>query len=256
MLTSVKQQIKRYWADEFGHGIMITTVIFDLDDTLYDEIDYCKSGFTAVARYLSQTFPRKITTDLAYITLWDIFENGEHTQTFNHALSALDLEFDEKFIRGLILIYRKHIPKLHLPRESRQVLDDLKQDFALAMLTDGYLPGQRLKVKALGIQTYFKHIVYTEQLGRQFWKPSPAGFEALSKVLDCAYESMVYVGDNVQKDFLGPNQLGMTSIQVVRDLGVHRESPDDPAAHPQFKLTGLSELPTLLTKLNATKTCA
>ncbi len=234
---------------------MITTVVFDLDDTLYDEIDYCKSGFTAVARYLSQTFPRKITTDLAYTTLWDIFENGEHTQTFNHALSALELEFDEKFIRGLTLIYRKHIPKLHLPRESRQVLDDLKPDFQLAILTDGYLPGQRLKIKALGIQTYFRHIVYTEQLGRQCWKPSPAGFEALSRVLGCPFESMVYVGDNVQKDFLAPNQLGMTSIQVIRDQGVHRESMDDPTAHPQFKLARLSELPSLLTELHTAQTC-
>jgi len=28
---------------------MITTVVFDLDDTLYDELDYCRSGFRAVA---------------------------------------------------------------------------------------------------------------------------------------------------------------------------------------------------------------
>jgi len=235
---------------------MITTVIFDLDDTLYDEIDYCKSGFTAVARYLSHTFPRQVTTDLAYTTLWDIFESGEHTATFNHALSALELKFDEKFIRGLILIYRKHIPKLLLPRESRQVLDDLKSDFTLAILTDGYLPGQRLKIKALGIQTYFKHIVYTEQLGRQFWKPSPVGFETLARGLDCPFESMVYVGDNALKDFVGPNQLGMTSIQVVRDLGIHRESQNDPAAQPQFQLASLSELPSLLTELNAAQTCA
>ncbi len=209
-----------------------------------------------MARYLSQTFPGKITTDLAYTTLWDIFETGEHAQTFNHTLSALELTYDENFIRALILIYRKHIPKLLLPRESRQVLEALKQDFTLAVLTDGYLPGQRLKVKALGIQTYFKHIVYTEQLGRQFWKPSPAGFETLAKALDCAFESMVYVGDNIQKDFLGPNQLGMTSIQVVRDLGVHHESLDDPAAQPQFKLANLCDLPALLAQLNATQTCS
>jgi putative hydrolase of the HAD superfamily len=234
---------------------MITTVIFDLDDTLYDEVEYCKSGFTAVARYLSHTFPRKVTTDLAYTTLWDIFEGGEHDRTFNEALSALELKYDDKFIRGLILIYRKHIPKLLLPRESRQVLDELKQDYILGLLTDGYLPGQRLKVRALGIQTYFKHIVYTEQLGRQFWKPSPAGFELLSKALNCPYDSMVYVGDNIQKDFLAPNQLGMTSIQVVRNLGVHRQTEDDPTAQPQYRLTALSGLPTLLAQLNTTQTC-
>jgi len=32
---------------------MITTVVFDLDDTLYDEIEYCKSGFAVVAEFLA-----------------------------------------------------------------------------------------------------------------------------------------------------------------------------------------------------------
>ncbi len=36
---------------------MINTVIFDLDDTLYDEIDYCKSGFAAVADFLHNANP-------------------------------------------------------------------------------------------------------------------------------------------------------------------------------------------------------
>jgi len=31
---------------------MITTIVFDLDDTLYDEIDYCKSGFASVAEFI------------------------------------------------------------------------------------------------------------------------------------------------------------------------------------------------------------
>ena len=33
--------------------IMITTVVFDLDDTLYDEVEYCRSGFEAVAEFLA-----------------------------------------------------------------------------------------------------------------------------------------------------------------------------------------------------------
>ena len=32
---------------------MITTVVFDLDDTLYDEVEYCKSGFTSVSEFLA-----------------------------------------------------------------------------------------------------------------------------------------------------------------------------------------------------------
>ena len=34
---------------------MIKAVVFDLDDTLYDEIDYCRSGFAAVADSLAKS---------------------------------------------------------------------------------------------------------------------------------------------------------------------------------------------------------
>ena len=34
---------------------MLTTGAFDLDDTLYDEIEYCKSGFRAVAEFLANS---------------------------------------------------------------------------------------------------------------------------------------------------------------------------------------------------------
>jgi len=34
---------------------MITTVIFDLDDTLYDEVEYRRSGFASVAEFLADS---------------------------------------------------------------------------------------------------------------------------------------------------------------------------------------------------------
>ena len=33
-------------------------IVFDLDDTLYEEITYVRSGFKAVASYLSQTYKK------------------------------------------------------------------------------------------------------------------------------------------------------------------------------------------------------
>ena len=42
-------------------------IVFDLDDTLYEEITYVRSGFKAVANYLYQTYkietPDKIFRD-------------------------------------------------------------------------------------------------------------------------------------------------------------------------------------------------
>lgn len=44
---------------------MLTTVVFDLDDTVYDEIDFCRSGFHAAAEPIAvlSDAPPKRTID-------------------------------------------------------------------------------------------------------------------------------------------------------------------------------------------------
>jgi putative hydrolase of the HAD superfamily len=233
---------------------MITTVIFDLDDTLYDEIDYCQSGFSAVAEFLSTITPEDISEKRLFDAMWSQFMGGNHTQTFNTALSQLHIDYDNGLIRRLIRLYRQHMPALSLPPESRQVLDQLRSEFKLGMLTDGFLPAQKLKVQALGIDTYFEHIIYTEQLGRAFWKPSPVGFKKLMAFFDTPAQSMVYIGDNVVKDFIAPNQLGFTSIQLQRSNRIHTHTPANNRAQAAHTIETLSELPKLLAQLN--KSCS
>ena len=57
---------------------MITTVVFDLDDTLYDEIEYCKSGFAAVAEFLAD-WPEAPSAETRRIfdALWEQFTAGK-----------------------------------------------------------------------------------------------------------------------------------------------------------------------------------
>ena len=61
---------------------MITTVVFDLDDTLYDEIDYCRSGFRAVARFLGKVAPPACSDDV-FACLWRHFTAGNRTLRSN-----------------------------------------------------------------------------------------------------------------------------------------------------------------------------
>jgi putative hydrolase of the HAD superfamily len=228
----------------------ITTVIFDLDDTLYDEVDYCRSGFEAVADFLVEVYKvARTPTDLSS-AFWRQFNSGNRTETFNAALKELDLPFDEQLIAGLVRIYRGHVPTIRLPKESRDCLIRLRRSYDLAVLTDGYLPAQRLKIRALGIIGYLKCILYTEQLGRQHWKPSPLGFIKVLEALYVQPNQAVYVADNPAKDFIAPNQLGMRSIQVTRPLRLHRTPPPDPSGAAQHTLDSLSQLPTLLQGLD------
>jgi len=227
---------------------MIETVILDLDDTLYDEIDYCKSGFAAVADHLT-ALPDTPATEHIFQTLSQQFSAGNRKTTFNAALDAVGIEYDDRLIRKLIHLYRNHTPNIALPADSREVLDKLSAKYPLALLTDGFLPAQRLKVRALRIEDYFKTIVYTEELGREFWKPSPAGFEKILQTLNAEPQSATYVADNELKDFIAPNNLGMTTIQLIRPNRIHTQVSTDPNAKPDHKINKITDLPTLIDTL-------
>lgn len=227
---------------------MINTVIFDLDDTLYDEIDYCKSGFAAIADFLHNANP-SVSKESFYKAIWNQFENNNRTSTFNAALASLNLPCDDNLINQLVTVYREHCPNLNLPTETKAVLEQLKDSYNLALLTDGFMPAQRLKAQALEIVDYFSCIVYTEELGREFWKPSPAGFEKILQKFGAKPNQAVYVADNVAKDFIAPNSLGMASVRVMRPNSVHSNKPTDPQQAPQHSINSLAKLPALLRKL-------
>ena len=61
---------------------MLETVIFDLDDTLYDEIDYCRSGFEAVADFLAEQNDSPLAEKI-FDTLWKQFSKGNRKTIFN-----------------------------------------------------------------------------------------------------------------------------------------------------------------------------
>ena len=227
---------------------MITTIIFDLDDTLYDEVEYCKSGFASVSEFLT-TLPETPPAERIFDAFWKQFTAGNRTKTFNAALDELGIDYDNELIGELIKTYRNHVPKITLPQESRDVLCQLSSKYTLALLTDGFLPAQQLKVQALELEKYFKCIIYTEQLGRNCWKPSPAGFEKLMETLNAKPETIAYVADNAKKDFIAPNKLGFLSIQIIRPARIHTESPQESGAAARYVIRKINQLPELLDKL-------
>ncbi len=220
---------------------MIKTVIFDLDDTLYDEIDFCRSGFRAAAQHVASLSDAPSANEV-FAVLWKCFITGACGSTFNLALAELGIPDDGRLLGKLIEIYRTHTPMLTLPPESRAVLEDLKDRYTLGLLTDGFLPTQRLKVQALGVEHYFEAIMYTEELGREFWKPSPRGFEKLLEMLEARPEQAAYVGDNEAKDFIAPNRLGLLTVQLRRPSGLYRQTSPSPDAAPKVRIDRISDL--------------
>lgn len=196
---------------------MIKAVVFDLDDTLYPERDYVKSGFNAVGNYIESKY------DLTGIReeLLALFDANK-ADVYGRILLAHCLPASESAI--LIEIYRTHKPdKLELFPDAMPIIEYLKaQGIKIGIITDGRVDGQRNKVEALGIADLFDNIIYTDSLGgEQYRKPHRASYEQMSNALGVDFSEMLYVGDNPIKDYAISTELPITTIEIVRAYKIH-----------------------------------
>jgi putative hydrolase of the HAD superfamily len=174
------------------------------------------------------------------------FESANTSRVFNSVLEKLQIPYEKGFINQLIEVYRNHFPDIHLPEDSREFLVTVKGEYNLGLLTDGFLPAQEYKVQALGIERYFEEIIYTEKLGREYWKPATLGFEKLLERFEVRPRQAVYIADNEKKDFIAPNKLGMKTIKIVRENQIHKSPPPVPEGKPRYIADNFSELKQLI----------
>ena len=190
----------------------VQAVIFDLDDTLYTEKDYVRSGYRAVAAGFPQV------GNMAE-KLWDAFERKQ--PAIDVVLEAEGLANAENKAKALQL-YRHQVPDISLSPCVLDLLQRLAQCKKLGLITDGRPEGQWAKVEALGIRKYFKKIIVTDELGGpEFRKPNETAFQLMQQALDVPFEKMVYIGDNITKDFLAPQALGMQAIYFKNQDGLY-----------------------------------
>lgn len=226
---------------------MVKLVIFDLDDTLYNERDYCISGFGAVARFLAAKYDNLSWAEV-FERLCFEYEQNRSGKVFNAFLDEFGIHYDQGLIDQLVECYRNHKPDIKISEDVLSLLGLLKKRYELAILTDGFLPAQRFKVQALGIEGLFDEIVYTEELGRQYWKPSTVGFELICQKLNRIAENCVYVADNPLKDFYAPNKLNFAaSIGLTKFEGVYKDKKAPNKEYmPTHIIENLDQLPEIL----------
>ena len=199
-------------------GNDISAVVFDLDDTLYAERDYVYSGYGAVADYLRKTADR----DEDFRSwLWERFLAGRYGGAFDELNDYFALDLSDGRITELVSVYRGHEPDIHPGEGIGELLENLHGKFRLGIVSDGFLPAQQLKLNSLALERFFDAVVFTESLGRDAWKPSPAGFEAIAEKLNVSHEACVYIADNPSKDFVAPNALGWRTIQYCFSSQIH-----------------------------------
>jgi putative hydrolase of the HAD superfamily len=213
-------------------------VVFDLDDTLYPEAAYVRSGFRAVAEEAARHYG--VPAAEAYAELERLFEDGVRGDTFDRWLRAREIDGNSA---ELVAAYRAHTPTLEPFPEVPALLGRLRAaGFALGMLSDGEPAIQYGKLDALGLREAFDATLVSGELGRDAWKPSPRGLLALLERMNAEPGEAVYISDNPAKDFKAAREAGMKSIRVRRPGGIYSDlEPQAPDYAPDEEVRSLAE---------------
>ncbi len=184
--------------------------IFDLDDTLYKEIDFLKSAYREIANVIGhpEAFDFMLYSYLCGVNV------------FKRVIDRYDLTFT---IDQLLDIYRNHKPDISLEQDTITTLDELKaRGIIMCLLTDGRSVTQRNKIEALGLYRWFaqEDILISEEFGHG--KPALECYQYFRERYPEA--QFTVIGDNPTKDFLTPNQLGWITICLLDDgHNIHKQ---------------------------------
>ena len=221
-------------------------VCFDLDDTLYKEIDFLKSGYRKVAELVEKRYGIDARTAYDQMMVW--YQRGDN------AFANLNEKYGiDNPIGDYLNVYRFHHPLLALSLDVKKVLATLKEaGCELGIITDGRKITQKQKIEALGLEEWISPDLALINEDKKYFKPNHWSFDRM--MLSC-YEMFpnselvfYYVGDNTEKDFLAPNELGWTSICLLDDgRNIHKQDfKIDKKRLPQYKVASLRDILTLI----------
>jgi putative hydrolase of the HAD superfamily len=214
---------------------MSLVLIFDLDDTLYNERDFVESGFKAVAAYLEEV--KGWPADKSFKHMMQTLDKEGRGRVFDNLLCSYG-QLTVKAVAQCLTVYRNHSPNIRLYTAAFDLIKGL--DVPLYIVTDGHKLVQQNKVQALGIESLFSKVFITHRYGVKNSKPSIYCFERIRSLEKCNWSQMVYVGDNPNKDFVNLTPLGVQTVRVL--TGEYKDLLAKPGYEAMHIINSLSDL--------------
>ncbi len=255
--------------------MLMKAIFFDLDDTLLWDQKSVKEAFAATckvaeerfginaeeleaavreaARYLYSSYEFYPFTQMIGINpfegLWGNFSDETHDffkkmnvtvpayrkDAWTTGLKTVGVD-DPNFgyeLAERFPLERKKSPFVY--EETFKVLDKLKGDYQLLLLTNGSPELQKTKLEITPeLVPYFDHIVISGDFGKG--KPDPAIFEHALALTSLQKEEVIMVGDNLMTDILGANRAGIKTVWINRH---HKERNE---VIPTYEIKHLEEL--------------
>ena len=208
---------------------MIKAIMFDLDGTLIgqkkassmvlsqfylenkarfgnmEQKEFFNNWFKAGRKNLPDFLKGEITFEDKMITqILEFFQNSN-----NKIVESKASEIFNKFLpiyEENIILFDDVIPCLeYLSREKYQ----------LGIITNGHSKDQREKLRRFNLEKYFPTVIISGEIG--FAKPSAEIFLECANILKLSPNEIMYIGDMVEMDIIGANEVGIRGIWLNRE---------------------------------------
>lgn len=192
-------------------------LLFDVDGTLLDFDKAEEQGIEGLLNHFGvpATAENKEKYHVLNKSYWQRLEKGEITRD-----QVLSLRFEEFFgsfgiqVNGMEVdgLYRAYLNNSAILIDGAiELLEELKERYALYIVTNGVAATQYKRLAASGLDKYFRGIFVSEEAG--FQKPSKEFFEYSFKNMERRdVENMLIIGDSLTSDIRGGNNVGIDTL--------------------------------------------
>lgn len=199
---------------------IITDIFFDLDHTLWDFEKNSELTFekilkeNAIAINLADFLEVYVPNNLHF---WKLFREEKISkselryQRLKTTFDSLSYQIDDVVIHKLSEDYIDNLSSFnYLFPNTIELLEYLKPNYKLHIITNGFQEVQNKKIKNSNIASYFDHVIDSEMAGVK--KPNPYIFELALNKANTLSQNSVMIGDSLEADILGAKACGFNVI--------------------------------------------
>ncbi|WP_254521910.1 HAD family hydrolase [Natrinema caseinilyticum] len=220
-----------------SHSIKnVEAISFDLDDTL---IRYTRSPGEVLRVCFDRLDLEPLFSVAEYYARYDEFAErcDSMDELRSECFAVLAAENGYKRQRGEdvadVFSNERDQSNVELRPSAARLLDELSQEYQLAIVTNGARDAQKWKIEAVSLDRWFEMIVIAGHDTPP--KPDPEPFNRVVKSLGATPETTVHIGDSLETDIAGATAAGLNSVWIS-------ESPASRENGPTFRVNTLDDL--------------
>ncbi len=198
----------------------ISDIFFDLDHTLWD---FEKNSMLTFQRIFAEN---QVSVELNSFLEYYVPLNLEYWKLYREErISKEDLRYERLKKSFDLLNYSVQDDLIHSLSEQYiamlstfnnlipntiEILEYLKPNYRLHIITNGFEEVQTKKLQASNIHHYFDKIINSEMAGVK--KPNPRIFQLALDMASVNADNAVMIGDNIEADILGAQAVGLNAL--------------------------------------------